>query len=120
MLKVVHLMMSFNRTNQELSEELKMAEMTCSVSSDGNATEISEFLEMVLGPKQMDDYHTLVLITVFYATVFITGILGNLSVCLVIFRSSHLHTAMNYYLVSLAIADLLIIITGWICLIFFR
>ena len=91
---------------------------TCSITTEDNETEISEFLSMVLGPKQMDDYHTLMIITIFYATVLITGILGNLSVCLVIFRSSHLHTAMNYYLVSLAFADLLIIITGSILEVF--
>ena len=85
---------------------------TCGVTTEDNATEVWDYLEMVLGPKQMDDYHTLVVITLFYVTVFITGVLGNLSVCLVIFRSSHLHTAMNYYLVSLAVADLTIILLG--------
>ena len=50
---------------------------TCSITTEDNETEISEFLNMVLGPKQMDDYHTLMIITIFYATVLITGILGN-------------------------------------------
>ena len=67
---------------------------------------------VVLGPKQMEDSYTLIIITVFYLTVFVTGIIGNISVCNVILRSSHLHTAMNYYLVSLACADLMIIILG--------
>ena len=60
----------------------------------------------------MEDSYTLIVITVFYLTVFLTGIIGNISVCNVIIRSSHLHTAMNYYLVSLACADLMIIILG--------
>ena len=60
----------------------------------------------------MEDSYTLIIITVFYLTVFVTGIIGNISVCNVIIRSSHLHTAMNYYLVSLACADLMIIILG--------
>ena len=60
----------------------------------------------------MEDSHTLVINTVFYLVVFVTGIIGNISVCNVIIRSSHLHTAMNYYLVSLACADLMIIILG--------
>ena len=60
----------------------------------------------------MEDSNTLIIITVFYLTVFVTGIIGNISVCNVILRSSHLHTAMNYYLVSLACADLMIIILG--------
>ena len=85
---------------------------TCSVTTEENYTEVQEYLSHMLGPKQMDDHQTLVLITLFYVTVFVTGVLGNLSVCLVIIRSSHLHTAMNYYLVSLAMADLMIIILG--------
>ena len=66
----------------------------------------------------MEDSNTLIIITVFYLTVFVTGIIGNISVCNVILRSSHLHTAMNYYLVSLACADLMIIILGIPCLMF--
>ena len=85
---------------------------TCRVSTEENVTEVAEYLEMMLGPVQMDGHPTLVLITLFYGTVLVTGILGNISVCIVIFRSSHLHTAMNYYLVSLALADLMIITLG--------
>ena len=50
--------------------------------------------------------------TIFYLIVFITGLLGNLSVIVVIIKSKGLHCAMNYYLVSLALADILIIILG--------
>ena len=50
--------------------------------------------------------------TIFYGIVFITGLLGNMSVIVVIIKSSGLHCAMNYYLVSLALADILIIILG--------
>ena len=50
--------------------------------------------------------------TIFYVIVFISGLLGNLSVILVIIKSSGLHCAMNYYLLSLAMADILIIILG--------
>ena len=50
--------------------------------------------------------------TIFYVIVFITGLLGNMSVIVVIIKSKGLHCAMNYYLVSLALADILIIILG--------
>ena len=50
--------------------------------------------------------------TIFYVIVFVTGILGNMSVIVVIIKSKGLHCAMNYYLVSLALADILIIILG--------
>ena len=54
----------------------------------------------------------LMFFTVFYVFVFISGLLGNMSVIIVIVRSKGLHCAMNYYLISLAIADVLIILLG--------
>ena len=80
--------------------------------SSNISNELEDFLLAVMGPQQMDDKFLLILITIFYLLLFITGLMGNLSVCIVIFRSKNLHTAMNYYLVSLAIADITIIIMG--------
>lgn len=40
----------------------------------------------------------------------IIGILGNVSVCVVIAKNKDMRTASNYYLISLAISDLLIIV----------
>ena len=73
---------------------------------------LEDYLLAVMGPKQMDDHVVLVLVTIFYLLIFVSGIVGNLSVCLVIVRSRQLHSAMNYYLVSLAVADLTIIVLG--------
>ena len=73
---------------------------------------IDEFLLAALGPQQMDNRALLLLVTIFYAVVFVTGVVGNLSVCLVITRSKSLHSAMNYYLISLALADLILLILG--------
>ena len=42
----------------------------------------------------------------------ITGIFGNLSVCCVILRFPGMRSATNYYLFSLAVADLLILLLG--------
>ena len=77
-----------------------------------NDTGVDEFLLAALGPQQMDNRALLLIVTIFYAVVFVTGLVGNLSVCLVITRSRSLHSAMNYYLVSLAVADLTIILLG--------
>ena len=52
------------------------------------------------------------LFTIFYIVVFISGLLGNLSVIFVVVKSKGPHSAMDFYLISLAIADLLIIILG--------
>ena len=73
---------------------------------------LEDYLVAVMGPKQMDDHVVLVLLTIFYLLIFVSGIVGNLSICLVIVRSRQLHSAMNYYLVSLAVADLTIIVLG--------
>uniref|UniRef100_A0A1A9VYR0 G-protein coupled receptors family 1 profile domain-containing protein n=1 Tax=Glossina austeni TaxID=7395 RepID=A0A1A9VYR0_GLOAU len=45
-------------------------------------------------------------ITIIYGCIFITGILGNILICVVIVRHSSMHTATNYYLFSLAVSDL--------------
>ncbi|KAF5301811.1 hypothetical protein FQA39_LY10596 [Lamprigera yunnana] len=51
-------------------------------------------------------------ITVIYVIIFITGLVGNVTTCIVIARNKCLHTATNYYLFSLAISDLLLLVCG--------
>lgn len=63
------------------------------------------------GPKR-DPLYIVIPITIIYAVIFVTGIVGNLSTCIVIFRNKSMHTATNYYLFSLAISDLLLLISG--------
>nr|XP_046913083.1 pyrokinin-1 receptor-like [Dermatophagoides farinae] len=50
--------------------------------------------------------------TIVYVAILITGVSGNLITCLVIARKRYLHTATNYYLFSLAVSDLLLLILG--------
>ncbi|XP_023338062.1 neuropeptides capa receptor [Eurytemora carolleeae] len=57
-------------------------------------------------------FQVLIPITVIYSFIFLTGVAGNLCVCLVIIRHKSLHTATNYYLFSLALADLVILVLG--------
>ena len=92
------------------------------------------FIKAILGPRRMEErvsHHvnislrklvnlsicqhvkvSLVLVTIFYVVVFLCGVVGNLLVCVVIARSKCLHSAMNYYLISLALADLILLILG--------
>lgn len=51
-------------------------------------------------------------ITIIYSLIFITGLIGNVSTCIVIARNKSMHTATNYYLFSLAISDLLLLVSG--------
>lgn len=45
-----------------------------------------------------------------YATIFITGIIGNTLVCLVVCRQQRLRTSTNFYIMNLAVADLAVTI----------
>ncbi|RZF47220.1 hypothetical protein LSTR_LSTR004929 [Laodelphax striatellus] len=50
--------------------------------------------------------------TTLYVTILVCGVVGNVSTCVVIARNKHMHTATNYYLFSLAISDLLLLLAG--------
>lgn len=53
-----------------------------------------------------------VLMTIIYLLIFVTGIIGNTCTCVVIARNKYMHTATNFYLFSLAVSDLLLLILG--------
>lgn len=65
----------------------------------------------IFGP-QRDSLFIVIPITIIYSVIFFTGVLGNIFTCLVIVRNKSMHTATNYYLFSLAISDLLLLISG--------
>lgn len=73
--------------------------------------DISKFIATELGDKRKDPIVTWTL-TCFYATIFTTGIGGNLCTFYVVYRNSYMKTVTNYYLLSLAVADLLILFLG--------
>ena len=50
------------------------------------------------------------LILLFYALVFLVGVIGNLLVCYAIARNLHMRSVTNVFIVNLSIADLLVII----------
>jgi hypothetical protein len=51
-----------------------------------------------------------------YLGVFVTGVFGNMIVCVVIVKNASMHTATNYYLFSLAVSDLIFLMMGESCL----
>uniref|UniRef100_A0A914S7W1 G-protein coupled receptors family 1 profile domain-containing protein n=1 Tax=Parascaris equorum TaxID=6256 RepID=A0A914S7W1_PAREQ len=59
-------------------------------------------------------YHMSIVIptVIIYALILILGVSGNICTCTVIARNSSMHNPTNYYLLSLAISDLLILIIG--------
>lgn len=70
-----------------------------------------ECSEEFYGPKR-DSIYIVIPLTIIYLIIFITGTVGNVSTCLVISRNKNMHTATNYYLFSLAISDLLLLVMG--------
>lgn len=51
-------------------------------------------------------------ITVLYCLIFVTGVIGNITTCIVISRNKSMHTATNYYLFSLAISDFVLLVSS--------
>ena len=59
-------------------------------------------------------YHTQYAIvgTFFQTIIFLTGVLGNVLVCAVVYRARSMHTTTNCYLVSLAVADTITLLSS--------
>lgn len=67
--------------------------------------------EDIYGP-QRDSIYVVIILTIIYLIIFIAGTLGNISTCIVIARNKSMHSATNYYLFSLAISDLILLLMG--------
>lgn len=75
----------------------------------GNGTRAGTLQGLLLNVVTLDKA---IVMTLVYATIFLTGIVGNVCTCVVISRNRPMHTATNFYLFSLAISDLLLLILG--------
>ncbi|XP_023226381.1 pyrokinin-1 receptor-like [Centruroides sculpturatus] len=72
---------------------------------------VEDFLIETLGEKQVP-LITAISMTMVYSILLVTGVVGNICTCVVITRNKYMHTATNYYLFSLAVSDLLLLILG--------
>ncbi|XP_068992734.1 neuropeptides capa receptor-like isoform X2 [Neodiprion pinetum] len=82
-------------------------------SSDRVAMNISENLYLAITwGQQYCDLDFAIPMTLTYVTIFITGVFGNVMTCLVVIRNPTMQTATNYYLFSLAISDLTLLLLG--------
>ncbi|XP_041969675.1 neuropeptides capa receptor-like isoform X1 [Aricia agestis] len=70
-----------------------------------------EMLWWLMGARRLP-LKEIVPLTILLVVIFTTGVVGNVSVCVVIVRNPGLHTATNYYLFSLAVSDLLLLCFG--------
>ncbi|XP_025199720.1 pyrokinin-1 receptor-like isoform X1 [Melanaphis sacchari] len=62
-------------------------------------------------PKR-DPLYIVVPMTIMYSVIFVTGVIGNTITCMVIAKHKYMHTATNYYLFSLAMSDLILLVSG--------
>ena len=52
--------------------------------------------------------HMIVIYTLAYSVVCLSGIIGNSLVVCVVYRNTRMHSITNYFIVNLAIADILV------------
>ncbi|XP_041848192.1 neuromedin-U receptor 1-like [Melanotaenia boesemani] len=68
-----------------------------------------EYLTMHLGPPKSPKFLP---VCITYVIIFIVGVLGNFLTCTVILHYKVMQTPTNYYLLSLAVSDLLVLLIG--------
>jgi hypothetical protein len=88
-----------------------MSNISLSAGINVTLSSVEETLVYYLGEKRKDT-GSVVVLTLIYVCIFISGTVGNMSTCVVIARNPYMHTVTNYYLFSLAISDLLILLSG--------
>lgn len=76
-----------------------------------NQTTVAPNITDIFGPTR-DSLNIVIPVTIIYSLIFVTGVVGNISTCIVIRKHRSMHTATNYYLFSLAISDFLLLISG--------
>ncbi|KHN79243.1 Neuropeptides capa receptor [Toxocara canis] len=72
---------------------------------------ITDYVHAVLGERCLTTSIVAPTVVV-YVLILILGLFGNICTCTVIARNSSMHNPTNYYLFSLAISDLLILVMG--------
>ncbi len=59
-------------------------------------------------PTLKQPVHMIIILSVAYSVVFLLGIIGNSLVVSLVYRNPRMHTVTNYFIVNLAIADILV------------
>lgn len=79
------------------------------IDPDESCLSEETYLEKYLGPRRSPVFLPVCLI---YLTIFLVGVVGNVLTCTVIARNKVMWTPTNYYLFSLAVSDLLVLLLG--------
>lgn len=94
--------------------EEKCTNLTCGVNEsladvDDACLAEEEYLKKYLGPRRSSVF---VPVCLTYMVIFIVGVVGNVLTCSVITCNKMMGTPTNYYLFSLAVSDLLVLLLG--------
>jgi len=82
----------------------------CSNSTDCLLDE-ADYIRLYLGWRYRGLCESVIL-TIIYATILLTGVIGNVSTCVVIASNRAMHSPTNFYLLSLAVSDVLTLCLG--------
>ena len=70
------------------------------------------YLEEVIGPQKKYGKHKIWIPTIFYSVVSILGVPGNILTCTTILANSYMRTVPNFFILNLAITDLITLLGG--------
>lgn len=110
---------SYNRTLDLMAEKKSGEEKCANVSFTINSSQMmqlddaclteEEYLKKHLGLRRSSEFFP---VCTTYLVIFIVGVVGNALTCSVITRNKTMWTPTNYYLFSLAVSDLLVLLFG--------
>lgn len=105
--------MSFDTDNSTdwLPEVLQLDSNASFLNGSYSEWNVDTYLATHWGPKHLP-MDVVVPITIVYILIFVSGVVGNIAVCVVIVRNPSMHTATNCYLFSLAVSDLTVLLFG--------
>ncbi|XP_034035872.1 neuromedin-U receptor 1 [Thalassophryne amazonica] len=93
----------------ETCEDLTLENNGSHIKLDDACLTEEDYLEKYLGPRRSPVFVPVCLI---YLVIFMGGVVGNVLTCTVIARNKVMWTPTNYYLFSLALSDLLVLLPG--------
>lgn len=113
LLLVSDTMTSETENTTDWLSDLMLLDANASYSSNATYTEwnVDNYLTTHWGPKHLP-MDVVIPITIVYILIFVSGVVGNIAVCVVIVRNPSMHTATNCYLFSLAVSDLTVLLFG--------
>lgn len=99
-----------SQTLRDLQKAMSITNLT-NYNMSNETLDVEAYLTLHLGDRYVTTTQLIVL-NIIYIGIFLSGTIGNICTCIVIARNRNMHTATNYYLMSLAISDLLTLLIG--------